>query len=103
MRLEKQGAGKVVESCVRGALDDGRLEPKGAVGDELQLGDEVVEAVGGGADDAVLVADERQQAGQLDIAQGVHLCEDMVVGHLPSFLPFTQLRRQPTTIMDSLA
>lgn len=80
--MEEERAGEVIESGVRRALDDGGLEAKGAVGNELELGSEVVEGVGGGADDAVFAVYEGEEAGELGVAEGVDLGEDMVVGHL---------------------
>lgn len=71
--MYQDGGREVIERCAGRAVDDGGLEAEGVLGDKPQLRDKVVERRGLGADDAMLAADQAEEAGQVQIAEAVDL------------------------------
>lgn len=91
-RLQQEGIGEVLEGGIRCALDHCRLESKCSFGNQFEFCDKVIETVCRRADHAMLVAREREQAGQFDIAEGMHFGEYTVVSHLVVIIVFLPSR-----------
>ena len=80
-RRQKKRICKVVQGGAGVAGDDDGLEIKRLSSDQAQLVGEQVDAVGGGADQAMLPGDQAQQRGQLEVTELVHLAQQRFIRH----------------------
>jgi hypothetical protein len=79
--MEEQARCKLVKRRVGVAADDGRAETECLGGGQTQLLGELVDAVGLGADQAVLARDEAEEGCQFEVAEAVDFVEELFVRH----------------------
>ena len=78
---KKKSGSKILECSFCMAVYDHAVQAKGLCSNELQLGDEKVGGIGGGADEAMLATDEAEEKGKLEVSQVMDFVEDGLIRH----------------------